>query len=71
MKMADLTTGHINSMIAAATSPAEVSRLEYLRDFGAEFVKRQTRSGETRSGWFLDGTYIGKTTRDAMQAING
>lgn len=71
MKMAELITGHINSMIAAATSPAEVARLEYLRDFGAEFVKRQTRSGETRSGWFMDGVYLGKTAREAMQVING
>jgi len=52
-------------------TPAEDARRNELIDRGAEFCKRQTRSGETRSGWFLDGVFIGKTTREALAAVNG
>ena len=53
------------------TTTAEDTRRIELLQRGAELCKRETRSGETRSGWFLDGVFIGKTTREAMEAING
>ena len=71
MTIAQINIDNINAMIAAAKSPAEAARLVDLRDRGAEYSKRETRTGETRSGWWLDGVYLGKTTRDAMEAING
>ena len=71
MGTASFTARHIDGMIAQTTNPAEVARLTDLRDRGAEFSKRQARGGETRGGWWLDGVFLGKTTRDAVQAING
>jgi len=71
MTTANLNTRHIDGMIAQATNPAEAARLTDLRDRGAEFSKRENRHSETCSGWWLDGVWLGKTTRDAMQAING
>jgi hypothetical protein len=71
MSTANSNTRHIDGMIAQTTNPAEVARLTDLRDRGAEFSKQENRHGEARGGWWLDGVYLGKTTRDAMQAING
>lgn len=57
-------------MIETAAAREEARREELL-ERGAEFTKRQTRSAETKSGWFLDGVFVGKTTREALEAING
>ena len=71
MSTANFNARHIDGMIAQTTNPAEVARLTDLRDRGAEFSKRENRHGETRGGWWLDGAYLGQTTRDAMEVING
>lgn len=38
---------------------------------GAWCGRREDRHGETKSGWWIDDVYLGKTERDAMEAIKG
>jgi len=71
MATANCIARHIDGMIAKTSNPTEVARLTDLRDRGAEFSRRENRHGETRSGWWLDGVYLGKTTRDAVERLNG
>ncbi len=53
------------------TEAREDARRTELLERGAEFVKREDAHGVTIRGWWLDDVYLGKTTRDALQAING
>ena len=50
---------------------AESARVAELRDRGAERCKAEDQHGQTRVGWWLDGVYLGNTTRQALEAING
>lgn len=36
---------------------------------GAELAKMEDQHGDTKSGWWIDGVYLGKTTRDAIEAL--
>jgi hypothetical protein len=42
-----------------------------LIEYGCEFCKREDRHGDTLSGYWLDGVFLGKTARDATEAIKG
>lgn len=44
---------------------------EELIAYGAVFEKREDRHGDTKTGWWLDGVYLGNTTQLATEAING
>ena len=57
-------------MIETSAAREEARRQELL-ERGAEFCKRETCSGQTKSGWFLDGVFLGRTLREALEAING
>ena len=57
-------------MIETSAAREEARRQELL-ERGAECCKRQTRSGQTKSGWFLDGVFLGVSVREALEAING
>lgn len=49
----------------------ESARVAELRERGAERYKAEDQHGQTRVGWWLDGVYLGNTTRQALEAING
>jgi hypothetical protein len=42
-----------------------------LREAGAAYERREDRHGYTRSGWWLDEVYLGKSIREALAAIQG
>lgn len=42
-----------------------------LKAAGAVQEKREDRHGETRTGWWLDGVWLGKTVKEALNAIRG
>jgi hypothetical protein len=42
-----------------------------LREMGAELAKMEDRHGDTKSGWWLDGVYLGKKATDAISAVRG
>jgi hypothetical protein len=42
-----------------------------LREMGAELAKMEDRQGDTKSGWWLDGVYLGKKATDALEAVQG
>lgn len=44
---------------------------EELIEAGCDFSKREDRQGETKSGYWLDGVFLGKTPRQATEAIKG
>lgn len=44
---------------------------EELTEYCAVYEKREDKNGETKTGWWLDGVYLGKTTKDASEAIKG
>jgi hypothetical protein len=46
-------------------------RITELKDAGAWYGKAEDRDGRTRTGWWMDGVYLGKTERDALEAIHG
>jgi len=45
--------------------------IEILTESGAVNAKQEDRQGETRTGWWLDGVYLGKDPRQAVNAIRG
>lgn len=45
--------------------------LALLRDSGATLAKQEDRSGDTKSGWWLDGVYLGKDAKTAATSITG
>ena len=57
--------------MSQTTTAREEARRQELLERGAEFCKRETRGGQTKAGWFLDGVFVGATTREALEAING
>jgi len=42
-----------------------------LREAGAVKEKREDRHGDTHTGWWLDGVFLGKDVRAALEAIRG
>ncbi len=42
-----------------------------LRARGAKLEKKEDRDGRTRSGWWIDDVYLGKTEKQAWEAVNG
>jgi len=44
---------------------------EELIEYGCDYSRREDRHGETKSGYWLDGVYLGKTTKQATEAIRG
>lgn len=42
-----------------------------LREMGAELARMEDRQGDTKSGWWLDGVYLGKKAADALEAVRG
>lgn len=47
----------------------EQDRIGKLAEAGAVKEKREDRHGDTKSGWWLDGVYLGSDTRSAIEAI--
>jgi len=41
-----------------------------LIEYGAKLEKKEDRSGQTRSGWWLDDSYLGKTEKQAWEALD-
>ena len=42
-----------------------------LLETGATLEKREDRQGDTRTGWWLDGVFLGESVREALAAIRG
>lgn len=42
-----------------------------LIEAGAVRQKAENSHGETLSGWWLDGVYLGKSVTDAIEALRG
>jgi len=44
-----------------------------LREKGAELLKQEDRFGETKSGWWLDGTFLAPASQpeNALRVITG
>ena len=42
-----------------------------LLEIGAEKLKAEDRWGDTRTGWWLDGVYLGKDPVVALNAVEG
>lgn len=42
-----------------------------LLDYGCEYATAEDRWGDTKSGYWLDGVYLGSTARIATEAIRG
>ena len=42
-----------------------------LVEAGAVRQRAENRHGETLTGWWLDGVYLGKTATDAIEALRG
>ena len=40
-----------------------------LEEYGATYEKAEDRSGDTKTGWWLDGVYLGETVLGATEAI--
>jgi hypothetical protein len=36
---------------------------------GAELLKTEDRFGETKTGWWIDGVFLGENERDAIESI--
>lgn len=45
--------------------------LTELEKLGATYEKREDRQGDTKTGWWLDGTFLGESITDATEAIEG
>jgi hypothetical protein len=45
--------------------------IKELKAVGAEFARRENAHGETKSGWWLDGVYLGKDAASAIEALRG
>jgi hypothetical protein len=48
---------------------SEQDRINKLLESGAVKEKREDRHGDTKSGWWLDGVYLGNDTRTALESI--
>ncbi len=42
-----------------------------LVEAGAVNAKQEDRHGDTKTGWWLDGVYLGKDPRQAVSAMRG
>jgi len=42
-----------------------------IEEAGAEYSKQEDQFGDTKSGWWMDGVYLGKTVKDAIESIQG
>lgn len=42
-----------------------------LAEIGATYEKAEDIHGTTRTGWWLDGVYLGKDSKQALAAIKG
>ena len=49
----------------------ERMRRQELEKRGASREKREDRHGDTKTGWWLDGVYLGRTTEESIRAMNG
>jgi len=45
--------------MGTSNSQQKTSAVQKLVECGAECVKKEDRSGQTRSGWFIDDVYLG------------
>lgn len=52
-------------------SSKEQDAMQQLKERGAENIKREDRFGETKSGWWLDETFLGKDPLVAIQVLKG
>ena len=55
----------------ATIQAREEERRKELLERGAEFIVREDRYGDTRRGWWIDEIYLGKTTKLALEKLNG
>jgi hypothetical protein len=55
----------------AKDSAKESDRYAELISRGAENVKKENCFGDTKSGWWIDDVYLGKSTADALRVIHG
>ncbi len=53
------------------TAAREEKRRKELLERGAEFIVREDRYGDTFRGWWIDEIYLGKTTKLALEKLNG
>ena len=44
---------------------------QILIEAGATKERREDRSGDTKSGWWLDGVYLGSSDSAAVEALRG
>jgi len=52
-------------------SMSTTEAIAILKDAGAINAKQEDRYGETKTGWWLDGVYLGKDPRQAVSAMRG
>lgn len=53
------------------TATTEKTAAIELNNAGASLEKREDRFGDTRTGWWLDGVYLGKKATDALRIMRG
>jgi len=58
-------------MMSETSAAREAARRQELLERGAEFILRENRHGDTFRGWWIDEIYLGKTTKNALENING
>ena len=46
-------------------------RVEYLIERGAKHERREDEWGDTKTGWWMDGVWLGVTERDAVERLRG
>jgi hypothetical protein len=44
-------------------------KAQRLIDCGATFEKKEDNEGRTRSGWWMDTVFLGKTEQQAIEAL--
>ena len=70
--MANTTDG--NLLQSQPTNDKETimsDKQQILIEAGATRERRKDRHGETKSGWWLDGVYLGSSDAAAVEALRG
>lgn len=53
------------------TKASEEEARQELIAAGAKLEKKEDRDGRTRSGWWMDDVFLGKTAREALAGLRG
>ena len=64
---------HGKNAVLAARRQLQLDAENRLREMGAVLEKREDRFGETKSGWWMDGVYLGPKSdpRHALRVLEG